>query len=133
MVCGMADRTEVPAPTDAELDVLRVLWERGASTVREIYEVVSATKDVGYTTVLKQMQVMHRKGLLERSERFRSHVYEAAQPQARVQRDLVQSLLRQAFGGSAASLVQSALGGRRVTAAELAEIREVLEKFGGKS
>ena len=74
-----------------------------------------------------------RKGLLKRSERFRSHVYEASQPQSRVQRDLVQSLVRQAFGGSAASLVQSALGGRKVTAAELAEIREVLEKFGGKS
>jgi BlaI family transcriptional regulator, penicillinase repressor len=129
----MTDRLEVPAPTDAELDVLRVLWERGPSTVREVHEVVSGGKDVGYTTVLKQMQVMHRKGLLTRSERFRSHVYEASQPQARVQRDLVQSLLRQAFGGSAASLVQSALGGRRVTAAELAEIRVVLEKFGGKS
>ncbi len=129
----MADRPDVPAPTDAELDVLRVLWERGPSTVREVYEVVFAGKDVGYTTVLKQMQVMHRKGLLKRSERFRSHVYEASQPQARVQRELVQSLVKQAFGGSAASLVQSALGGRRVTATELAEIREVLEKFGGKS
>ena len=129
----MADRPDVPAPTDAELDVLRVLWHRGPSTVREVYDVVFAGKDVGYTTVLKQMQVMHRKGLLKRSERFRSHVYEASQPQARVQRDLVQSLVRQAFGGSAASLVQSALGGRKVTAAELAEIREVLEKFGGKS
>ena len=78
----MADRPDVPAPTDAELDVLRVLWERGPSTVREVYEVVFAGKDVGYTTVLKQMQVMHRKGLLKRSERFRSHVYEASQPQA---------------------------------------------------
>jgi predicted transcriptional regulator len=79
------------------------------------------------------MQVMHRKGLLKRSERFRSHVYEASQPRGQVQRSLAQSLLKQAFGGSAASLVQSALGGRKVSAAELAEIREVLEKFGGKS
>jgi BlaI family transcriptional regulator, penicillinase repressor len=129
----MTDRPEVPAPTDAELDVLRVLWERGPSTVREVHEVVSGGKDVGYTTVLKQMQVMHRKGLVKRSERFRSHVYEASQPQARVQRELVQSLIKQAFGGSASGLVQSALGGRKVTATELAEIREVLEKFGGKS
>lgn len=127
-----ADRTP-PAPTDAELEVLRVLWDRGPSTVREVHEVVSAGKDVGYTTVLKQMQVMHRKGLVARSERFRSHVYQASQPQGQVQRGLAQSLLKQAFGGSAASLVQSALGGRKVSAAELAEIREVLEKFGGKS
>jgi BlaI family transcriptional regulator, penicillinase repressor len=129
----MSGQTTPPAPTEAELDVLRVLWERGPSTVREVHEIVSADKDVGYTTVLKQMQVMHRKGLLARSERFRSHVYEAAQPQTRIQRDLVQSLLRQAFGGSAVSLLQSALGGRKVSTAELAEIRELLEKFGGKS
>jgi predicted transcriptional regulator len=129
----MATDRALPAPTEAELDVLRVLWERGPSTVREVHEVVSAGKDVGYTTVLKQMQVMHRKGLVKRSERFRSHVYEASQPQAQVQRGLTQSLLKQAFGGSAASLMQSALGGRKISAAELAEIREVLERFGGKS
>jgi len=129
----MADRSHVPSPTDAELEVLRVLWDRGPSTVREVHEGVSSDKDVGYTTVLKQMQVMHRKGLVKRSERFRSHVYEASQPQSQVQRGLAQSLLKQAFGGSAASLVQSALGGRKISAAELAEVREVLEKFGGKS
>jgi predicted transcriptional regulator len=128
----MTPNTVAPAPTEAELDVLRVLWARGASTVREVHDAIAKAKPVGYTTVLKQMQVMHRKGLVSRSERFRSHVYEAAQPRARVQRDLAHSLLRQAFGGSAASLVQSALGGRKVSAAELAEIREVLAKFGGK-
>src|SRR5262249_50611654 len=110
----------------------RVLWDRGPSTVREVHEVVSAGKDVGYTTVLKQMQVMHRKGLVKRSERFRSHVYEASQPQAQVQRGLAHSLLKQAFGGSTARLMQSARGGRKVSAAELEEIRGVLEKFGGK-
>src|SRR5947207_1284048 len=99
-----------PAPTEAELDVLRVLWARGPSTVREVHDAIAGDKPVGYTTVLKQMQVMHRKGLLSRSERFRSHVYEAAQPRLRVQRDLVQSLVKQAFGGSALSLMQSALG-----------------------
>ena len=120
-------------PTDAELDVLRVLWHRGPSTVREVHDVIGADKPVGYTTVLKQMQVMHRKGLLKRSERFRSHVYEAAQPRARVQRDLAQSLLRQAFGGSALGLLHSALGGRKVSAKELAEIRRLLDGIeGGK-
>jgi BlaI family penicillinase repressor len=122
-----------PAPTEAELDVLRALWARGPSTVREVHDAIAGDKPVGYTTVLKQMQVMLRKGLVKRSERFRSHVYEASQPRARVQHHLVHSLLKQAFGGSAASLVQSALGGRKISAGELAEIREVLEKFGGKS
>lgn len=128
----MADKSFVP--TEAELEILRVLWDRGASTVREVYEIVSADKPVGYTTVLKQMQVMRRKGLLRRSERFRSHVYEAAQPRARVQRSLAHGLLRQAFGGSARSLLQSALGGRRVSADELAEIRRLLDEIeeGGK-
>ena len=121
-----------PAPTDAELEILRILCERGASTVREVYEGISALKPVGYTTVLKQMQVMQRKGLLTRSERFRSHVYEAAQPRADVQRSLVQNLMRQAFGGSARSLLQSALGGRRVSAAELDDIRRLLDRMGGK-
>jgi predicted transcriptional regulator len=126
----MTGQTPPPAPTDAELEVLRVLWDRGPSTVREVHEVVSGGKDVGYTTVLKQMQVMHRKGLVKRSERFRSHVYEASQPQAQVQRGLAHSLLEQAFGGSAASLMQSALGGRKVTARELSEIRALLDEFG---
>jgi BlaI family penicillinase repressor len=119
-----------PAPTEAELDVLRVLWDRGASTVREVHEAVSAAKPVGYTTVLKQMQVMRRKGLVRRSERFRSHVYEAAQPRTDVQRDLVRILLRQAFDGSARSLLQSALGGRKVSAEELAAIRALLDEIG---
>lgn len=128
----MARETALPPPTDAELDLLRVVWERGPSTVREVFETVAADRAVGYTTVLKQMQVMHRKGLLKRSERFRSHVYEAAQPQSNVQRTLVQTLMRQAFGGSAFGLLQSALGGRKVSAAELDEIRQLLDRMGAK-
>src|SRR3954470_20416598 len=112
-----------PAPTEAELGVLRVLWERGASTVREVFEVIAAAKDVGYTTVLKQMQVMHQKGLLTRSERFRSHVYQPAVARTVTQRQLAASMLEQAFGGSARGLLQSALAGRKVDARELAEIR----------
>ena len=120
------------SPTDAELEVLRVLWDRGESTVREVHDAIAPDKPVGYTTVLKQMQVMKRKGLVTRSERFRSHVYEAAQPQSNVQRSLVQTLMRQAFGGSALGLLQSALGGRKVDAAELDEIRQLLDKMGAK-
>ena len=118
-----------PAPTDAELEILRILWERGASTVREVYEGISALKPVGYTTVLKQMQVMHAKGLLARSDRFRSHVYEPAQSRTHTQRQLAGSMLKQVFDGSARQLVQSALAGRKVDRAELEEIRELLDEY----
>jgi predicted transcriptional regulator len=126
-------RRAVPTPTDAELEILRALWERGPSTVREVHAAVSTAKPVGYTTVLKQMQVMHRKGLLQRSERFRSHVYETCRPQAQTQRQLTHALLKRAFGGSASALLQSALGGRRATARELAEIRRLLDELEGES
>ena len=118
-----------PAPTDAELEILRVLWERGPSTVREIHDVVAQTKAIGYTTVLKQMQVMHQKGLLTRSERFRSHVYEPAQTQVQTQRQIASAVLRQVFDGSARELLQSALAGRKVDERELDEIRGVLEEY----
>jgi predicted transcriptional regulator len=117
-----------PAPTDAELEILRVLWERGASTVRDVHDVIGQAKDVGYTTVLKQMQVMHRKGLLVRSDRYRSHVYEPAHAQAKTLRQLAGSMLQQAFGGSARDLLQSALAGRKVAARELDDIRALLDE-----
>jgi predicted transcriptional regulator len=125
----MAKADERPTPTDAELEVLSILWRDGARTVREVHEEISRAKPVTYTTTLKQMQVMHQKGLLLRNERYRSHVYEPAQPPAQVQRQLTQTLLRQAFQGSARELLQSALAGRRVDAAEIAEIRELLSRF----
>jgi BlaI family penicillinase repressor len=118
-----------PAPTEAELGVLRVLWERGASTVREVFDVIAAGKAVGYTTVLKQMQVMHQKGLLTRSERFRSHVYEPAVERSVTQRQLASTILQQAFDGSARGLLQSALAGRKVDARELDEIRKLLDDY----
>jgi len=116
-------------PTDAELEILRVLWKRGASTVREVHEAISAAKTVGYTTVLKQMQVMHRKGLLARSDRFRSHVYQPVQSQTKMQRRLAAAILQQAFGGSARQLLQSALAGRTVDPRELDEIRALLDEY----
>ncbi len=116
-------------PTDAELDILAVLWERGSSTVREVHDIISQSKSVGYTTVLKQMQVMHRKKILTRSERYRSHLYEPAQTQAVTQRQLTSSLLRQVFDGSARGLLQCALAGRKVDAREIEEIRELLDSY----
>jgi BlaI family transcriptional regulator, penicillinase repressor len=123
------DIDSIPPPTEAELDVLRVLWGRGASTVREVFEAIATAKTVGYTTVLKQMQVMHQKGLLTRSERFRSHVYEPAIEQSATQRQLAGSMLERAFGGSARGLLQSALAGRTVDAKELDEIRRLLDDY----
>ncbi len=118
----------LPPPTDAELEILRALWQRGASTVREIHDELSATKTVGYTTVLKQMQVMRRKGLVKRSERFRSHVYEAARTRPATERQIVTTLLATVFDGSARGLLQSALAGRKVDADELREIRQLLDE-----
>ncbi len=121
----------IPDPTDAELDVLRVLWKLGPCTVKEVFEALRPAKAVGYTTVLKQLQVMHRKGLVSRSERFRAHVYEPSQPQEHTQQHLARSLLRQAFDGSARTLLQSALAGRRVSSTELREIRRLLDDLEG--
>ena len=119
----------VPTPTEAEYEILRVLWERGASTVREVYGAIAQTKSIGYTTVLKQMQVMQGKGLLTRSERFRSHVYEPVQTLERTQRQFATAMLRQVFDGSARGLLQSALAGRKVDRQELKEIRELLDRY----
>ena len=118
------------SPTEAELEILRVLWSQGQGTVRDVHDAVRGAKPVAYTTILKQMQVMHQKGLLERSERYRSHVYRPGQPQAQVQKRLAQSLLSRAFGGSARGLLQSALAGRKVEPAEIAEIRRLLDELG---
>lgn len=97
--------------------------------MREVHDIISQSKSVGYTTVLKQMQVMHRKKILTRSERYRSHLYEPAQTQAVTQRQLTSSLLRQVFDGSARGLLQCALAGRKVDAREIEEIRELLDSY----
>jgi predicted transcriptional regulator len=127
---GPAAHSGPVSPTEAELEILRVLWARGSATVRDVHDAVGQAKPVIYTTVLKQMQVMHQKGLLERSERQRSHVYRPRQGQAQVQRRLAQSLLARAFSGSARGLLQSALAGRKVETAEIEEIRRLLDELG---
>jgi BlaI family transcriptional regulator, penicillinase repressor len=118
----------MPLPTHAELAILSILWNLGPSTVREVHNALSG-KQTGYTTVLKQMQVMVEKGLLARSERYRSHVYEARLPKEQTQRQLAKNLLQRAFDGSAKSLVLGALSSQRVSSAELAEIRQILDQF----
>src|SRR5262245_28308420 len=96
-------------PTDAELAILRVLWQRGPSTVREVTEAVKAERGTGYTTALKLLQIMLEKGLLRRNDSARSHVYEASLPAGTMQRHLVADLVDKVFGGSAQQLVMQAL------------------------
>lgn len=121
----------LPRPTDAELAVLNVLWDRGPSTVRQIHEVLSGGRDLGYTTVLKSLQVMTEKGLVLRDESERSHVYAATQTATQTQRSLLGDLMERAFGGSAAQLVIQALHAKRASKQELAEIRRLLEQAEG--
>jgi predicted transcriptional regulator len=118
---------DLPLPTDAELDILAVVWRLGAATVREVHRELG--KDCGYTTTLKQMQLMMEKGLLIRSERFRSHVYEAGVPKEQTQKQIARDLLKRAFDGSAKSLVMGALAAEPASRRELAEIRKMLEEF----
>jgi BlaI family penicillinase repressor len=117
----------LPRPTDAELALLRVLWRRGPSTVRQIHDIVSRNRPTGYTTVLKLLQIMTEKGLVERDERDRTHVYAPRLTEEQTQRQLVRDLLDRAFGGSAAQLVMQALAARQASPDELAEIRRLIE------
>ena len=121
-------RARLPRPTDAELDILRVLWERGTCTVREVQEALNETKPTGYTTVLKLMQIMTDKGLVRRDEQQRAHVYEAQLPQEQTQRQLDSDLVERVFNGSASGLVMQALAGKKTSASELSEIRRILDE-----
>jgi predicted transcriptional regulator len=121
--------TELPRPTDAELQILKVLWRRGPSTVREVFETLGESKTTGYTTVLKTMQIMADKGLVVRDESERAHRYEPAAPEDETQRRLVGDLLRKAFDGSAKKLVMQALSTERASAEELSEIRRMLDEL----
>jgi predicted transcriptional regulator len=120
-----------PRPTPAELEILRLLWEHGPSTVREVQERLEPRRATGYTTALKLLQIMAEKGLVRRDESARAHVYAASAPQADTQRQLVRDLLERAFGGSASQLVMHALKARRTSREELARIRELVERLEG--
>ncbi len=117
----------LPKPTDGELAILRVLWDKGPSTVREVLEVMTEARDLGYTTVLKMLQIMTDKGLVAREEQGRSHIYAAVASREQTQGHLVSDLLDKAFGGSALQLVMRALQDRRTSEEERAAIRQLLE------
>src|SRR5687767_13591624 len=116
-----------PRPTDAELAILRVLWELGPSTVRQVHDVLLRERPTAYTTALKLLQIMTEKGLVRRDESDRTHIYQARLSEEQTQRQLVRDLLDRAFGGSATKLVMQALAARRASAEELTEIRRLIE------
>lgn len=122
---------DLPRPTNAELGILRVLWALGPSTVRRVHEFLQGEKaTVGYTTVLKFLQIMHGKGLVERDDSERAHVYSAQLSQDAAQRQLTRFLVDNVFDGSSSQLVMQVLGaGGRASAEELAEIRSLLERL----
>jgi predicted transcriptional regulator len=122
----------IPRPTDSELAILRVLWERGPSTVKQVNRVINKEKQTGYTTTLKLMQIMTEKGLVVRDASDWSHVYKAAFTEERTQKQLVRDLLQKAFAESTGKLVLRALSAKKVSAEERAEIRKLLDELEGE-
>ncbi|MFN3326745.1 MAG: BlaI/MecI/CopY family transcriptional regulator [Bryobacteraceae bacterium] len=118
-----------PRPTDAELEILTVLWSIGPATVRQVHDVISRRRPAQYSTVLKFMQIMAEKGLVRRDESQRAHVYEAARPREWTQQQLAGDLLERAFEGSARALLVGALSARKASAKELAELRKLLDEY----
>ena len=120
-------RAAAPKPTDAELAILRILWERGPSTVRQVHEILAGDRPAAYTTALKLLQIMTEKGLVERDERDRTHIYRARLSEEVTQRQLVRDLLERAFGGSSGKLVMQALATKRASAEELRDIWKAID------
>jgi predicted transcriptional regulator len=123
-------KTEPPRPTNAELEILTVLWSMGPATVREVYDVIARRRPAQYSTVLKFMQIMAEKRLVRRDEKERAHVYQAARPREWTQRQLAGDLMERAFSGSAKALLIGALSARKATKTELAELRKLLDGYG---
>lgn len=116
-------------PTESELEILRVLWDRKQATVREVHEELSQYKDCGYTTTLKLMQIMHEKGIVKRDDRSKTHIYEAIISKEKTQRQLVDKMVNSLFGGSATQLVMQALGNNSPSADELDAIQQLLDNL----
>ena len=125
-----SSQTKQVRPTDAELDILRVLWDRGDSTVRDVHETLHGEDGAGYTTALKLMQIMHAKGLVERDDSQRAHIYRAAVSKQRTQKRFMAEMVARLFNGSPSQLVLHALGeAPRASKAELKQIRELLDRI----
>ncbi len=118
-----------PKPTESELEILQIIWQKGTATVREVHEKLCETKDSGYTTTLKIMQIMTEKGLVARNEENRTHVYRAVVSEEDIQQSLLDKFIDTAFRGSAMKLVMQALGNRKTSPEELAEIQKLLDQM----
>ena len=119
-------------PTSSELEILQVIWQRGPSTVRDVYRTLAADRDVGYSTVLKFMQIMTDKGTLVRDESIRPQVYRAARPRSHTQQGILRDLVTRAFGGSSVSVIMQLLSDRKATPDERRQIRVILDELDGK-
>ena len=119
-------------PTESELEILQVLWQKGLATVREVHEELSKIKEAGYTTTLKLMQIMHEKGLVKRDDSMRTHVYQAAVNKEKTQKHLVNKMIDSLFGGSTTQLVIQALGEHKATEEELDKIQEIINSLKSK-
>jgi len=119
-------------PTESELEILQILWEKGTCTVRDVHEVLEKTKDAGYTTTLKLMQIMHEKGLVERDTSAKTHIYKALINQQKTQQHLVNKMINNVFNGSAARLVMQALGNHSASKEEIDSIKDYLDQLSKK-
>lgn len=126
-------RIPLQKPTTSELEILRVLWSQGPCTVRQVHESLGAQREVGYTSVLKLLQIMTTKGLVRRNEQQRAHVYEAQHPATEMKRQLASDVLGKVFGGSASELMMHALDGRVTSKEELEDLRRLLDKYEDKA
>lgn len=119
-------------PTESEMEILQILWEKGDSTVREVHEILEKNKEVGYTTTLKLMQIMHEKGLVSRDTSSKTHVYRAVANQQKTQQHLVNKMINNVFNGSAARLVMQALGNHSASKEEIDSIKKYLDELSKK-
>ena len=121
--------TKTIKPTESELEILQILWKKGNASVREVHEELLQTKEAGYTTTLKLMQIMHEKGLVKRDDSIKTHIYQASVSKEKTQKHLLNKMIDTLFGGSPGELVMQALGNHKASAEELEEIQKILDNL----
>jgi BlaI family penicillinase repressor len=121
--------TKTIKPTESELEILQILWKKGNASVREVHEELLQTKEAGYTTTLKLMQIMHEKGLVKRDDSIKTHIYQPAVSKEKTQKHLLNKMIDTVFGGSPGELVMQALGNHKASAEELEEIQKILDNL----
>jgi len=122
-------KKQIKRPTESELEILSILWTRGSATVKEVHDEIKKTKETGYTTTLKLLQIMFEKGLVKREKSGKTHTYMAGYSAEKTQSQLLDKLMNTAFGGSAMKLVMQALGNKKATKEEIKELKEYLDQI----